>query len=126
MSEVPCLTPVLVNQVDMSSSSPQDNSISTSKARNILQTRLTTQLTQICGHLENCGSHNISQVPRGPYPANPFLSRSTHGDLRSQPRCDLDLDNFFMTSNLSNKKFENPFLSLQPLQPTHNSTCLRK
>ena len=37
-----------------------------------------------------------------------------------------DLENFFMTSNLSNKKFENPFLSLQPLQPTHNSTCLRK
>ena len=37
-----------------------------------------------------------------------------------------DLENFFMTSNFSNKKFENPFLSLQPLQPTHNSTCLRK
>ena len=37
-----------------------------------------------------------------------------------------NLENFFMTSNLSNKKFENPFLSLQPLQPTHNSTCLRK
>ena len=37
-----------------------------------------------------------------------------------------DLENFFMTSNLSNKKFETPFLSLQPLQPTHNSTCLRK
>ena len=63
MSEVRRLTPVLVNQVDMSSSSPQDNSIPTSKARNILQTRLTTQLTQIGGHLEKCGSHNMSQMP---------------------------------------------------------------